>query len=39
MILTMHGMTTMHCNMKTDIWLAGETGFKTLLQAIQCSWI
>ena len=27
MILTLHGMSTMYCNMATDIRIAGETGF------------
>ena len=27
MIVTLHGMSTMYCNMATDIRIAGETGF------------
>lgn len=30
MIMTMHGLTTMHCNLKTDIRLARETGYDAL---------
>lgn len=30
MIVTMHGLTTMHCNMRTDIRIAGETGYDGL---------
>ena len=30
MIITMHGLTTMHCNLKTDIRLAREAGFDAL---------
>ena len=30
MILTMHGMTTMHCNIVTDIRIARETGYEAL---------
>jgi sugar phosphate isomerase/epimerase len=30
MIVTMHGLTTMHCNMKTDIRLAAEAGYEAL---------
>jgi sugar phosphate isomerase/epimerase len=30
MIITMHGLTTMHCNMRTDIRLARETGYDAL---------
>ena len=30
MILTMHGLTTMHCNMKTDIRIAKEAGYQAL---------
>ncbi|OFX16382.1 MAG: hypothetical protein A2Z18_03325 [Armatimonadetes bacterium RBG_16_58_9] len=30
MIPTMHGLSTMHCNMLTEIRLAGETGFEGL---------
>ena len=30
MIITMHGLTTMHCNLKTDIRIASETGYQAL---------
>ena len=30
MIITMHGLTTMHCNMKTDIRIAQEAGYEAL---------
>jgi len=30
MIITMHGLTTMHCNVKTDIRLAREAGYDAL---------
>lgn len=30
MIVTMHGLTTMHCNLKTDIRIARETGYEAL---------
>ena len=30
MILTMHGMSTMHCNIVTDIRIAAETGYHAL---------
>jgi sugar phosphate isomerase/epimerase len=30
MIITMHGLTTMHCNIKTDIRLAREAGYEAL---------
>jgi sugar phosphate isomerase/epimerase len=30
MILTMHGLTTMHCNIKTDIRIANESGYQAL---------
>ena len=30
MIVTMHGLTTMHCNLKTDIRIARETGYDAL---------
>lgn len=30
MIVTMHGLTTMHCNLKTDIRIASETGYEAL---------
>jgi len=29
-IITMHGLSTMHCNMRTDIRIAGEVGFEGL---------
>ena len=28
MIVTLHGLTTMHSNIKTDIWLAKEIGYQ-----------
>ncbi len=30
MIITMHGLSTMHCNIRTDIRIAGETGYDGL---------
>ena len=30
MIVTMHGLTTMHCNLKTDIRIAREAGYDAL---------
>lgn len=30
MIITMHGLSTMHCNLKTDIRIASECGFEAL---------
>ncbi|MFQ5856639.1 MAG: sugar phosphate isomerase/epimerase family protein [Anaerolineae bacterium] len=30
MIITMHGLSTMHCNVRTEIRLAGETGYDAL---------
>src|SRR3972149_4076572 len=30
MIITMHGLSTMHCNIKTDVWIAGQTGYDAL---------
>ena len=30
MIVTMHGLTTMHCNLKTDIRIAREAGYDGL---------
>ena len=30
MILTMHGLSTMHCNLRTDIRMAKETGYEAL---------
>ncbi len=30
MIITMHGLTTMHCNVKTDIRIAHEAGYDAL---------
>ncbi len=30
MIMTMHGLTTMHCNLQTDIRIAQETGYEAL---------
>lgn len=30
MIITMHGLTTMHCNLKTDIRIAREIGYDAL---------
>ena len=30
MIITMHGLSTMHCNLRTDIRIAGEVGFAGL---------
>lgn len=30
MIITLHGLSTMHSNLKTDIWLAKETGYQAV---------
>ena len=30
MIITMHGLSTMHSNIKTDIRIARESGFEAL---------
>lgn len=30
MITTLHGLSTMHCNLKTDIRIAAETGYEAL---------
>ena len=30
MIITMHGLTTMHGNLRTDIRIAAETGYAAL---------
>ena len=35
MIITMHGLTTMHGNLKTDIRIAGETGYDAL-EIVDC---
>lgn len=35
MIITMHGLTTMHCNLKTDIRIAKETGYEAL-EIVDC---